>query len=114
MLKQERADYVRARLDELYPETPIPLDHTDAYTLLVAVLLSAQCTEKRVNEVTPALFKLADNPADMAGKKPLTVEKIIKPCGLSPRKSRAIVEISNILMDQHDGQVPESFEALEA
>ena len=98
MLKQERADYVRQRLEELYPETPIPLDHTDAYTLLVAVLLSAQCTDKRVNEVTPALFTLADNPHDMAAKKAIDVEKIIKPCGLSPRKSRAIVELSNICL----------------
>lgn len=114
MLRQERADYVRQRLDELYPETPIPLDHTDEYTLLVAVLLSAQCTDKRVNEVTPALWKLADNPFDMARKKALTVEKIIKPCGLSPRKSRAIVELSNLLVDQHNGTVPQSFEALEA
>lgn len=114
MLKQQRADYVRQRLDELYPETPIPLDHTDAYTLLVAVLLSAQCTDKRVNEVTPALFRLADNPADMATKSAARVEKIIKPCGLSPRKSRAIVELSQILMDEHGGEVPESFEALEA
>ncbi len=114
MLKQERANYVRKRLDELYPETPIPLDHTDAYTLLVAVLLSAQCTDKRVNEVTPALWKLANNPFDMACKKPIAVEKIIKPCGLSPRKSRAIVELSNILVDQYNGEVPESFEALEA
>ncbi len=114
MLKQERADLVRKRLDELYPTTPIPLDHTDEYTLLVAVLLSAQCTDKRVNEVTPALFKLADNPFDMAKKKPLTVEKIIKPCGLSPRKSRAIVELSQILVDEHNGVVPQSFEALEA
>jgi len=114
MLKQERADYVRLRLDELYPTTPIPLDHTDPYTLLVAVLLSAQCTDIRVNQVTPALFKLADNPHDMARKKALAVEKIIKPCGLSPRKSRAIVELSNILIDQHNGEVPQSFEALEA
>lgn len=114
MLKQERADYVRKRLDELYPETPIPLDHTDPYTLLVAVLLSAQCTDKRVNEVTPALFKLADNPHDMAVQKAATVEKIIKPCGLSPRKSRAIVELSNIIIEQHDGEVPQTFEALEA
>ena len=114
MLKQERADYVRQRLEELYPETPIPLDHTDAYTLLVAVLLSAQCTDKRVNEVTPALFTLADNPHDMAAKKAVDVEKIIKPCGLSPRKSRAIVELSNIILDQHGGEVPQSFEALEA
>lgn len=105
---------MRKRLDELYPETPIPLDHTDAYTLLVAVLLSAQCTDKRVNEVTPALWKLADNPYDMGRKKALTVEKIIKPCGLSPRKSRAIVDLSNILVDEHNGEVPQSFEALEA
>ena len=114
MLKQQRADYVLQRLNELYPSTPIPLDHRDPYTLLVAVLLSAQCTDKRVNEVTPALFSLADNPQDMARKKPLTVEKIIKPCGLSPRKSRAIVELSKILLDQHKGEVPENFESLEA
>ena len=114
MLKQQRADYVLQRLNELYPSTPIPLDHRDPYTLLVAVLLSAQCTDKRVNEVTPALFSLADNPHDMARKKPLTVEKIIKPCGLSPRKSRAIVELSKILLDQHNGEVPENFESLEA
>ena len=114
MLKQQRADYVLQRLNELYPSTPIPLDHSDPYTLLVAVLLSAQCTDKRVNEVTPALFSLADNPHDMARKKPLTVEKIIKPCGLSPRKSRAIVELSKILLDQHKGEVPENFESLEA
>ncbi len=114
MLKQERADHVRRRLNALYPETPIPLDHTDPYTLLVAVLLSAQCTDKRVNQVTPSLWKLADNPYDMARKKAQTVEKIIKPCGLSPRKSRAIIELSNILVDQHNGAVPQSFEALEA
>lgn len=114
MLKKQRADYILGRLDELYPTTPIPLDHSDPYTLLVAVLLSAQCTDERVNKVTPALFELADNPRDMAKKKPLTVEKIIKPCGLSPRKSRAIVELSNILVDQHNSEVPQSFEALEA
>lgn len=113
MLKRERAEYVERRLQELYPETPVPLDHSDPYTLLVAVLLSAQCTDARVNQVTPALFSLADNPVDMARKKPLTVEKIIKPCGLSPRKSRAIVELSNILVEQHNAQVPQSFEALE-
>jgi len=113
MLKRERAQYVQRRLQELYPETPVPLDHTDAYTLLVAVLLSAQCTDARVNLVTPALFKLADNPVDMSRKKPLTVEKIIKPCGLSPRKSRAIVELSKILVERHDAAVPQSFEALE-
>jgi endonuclease-3 len=114
MLKQQRADYIKQRLDEIYPTTPIPLDHTDAYTLLVAVLLSAQCTDERVNQVTPALFQLADNPHDMALQSPAAVEKIIKPCGLSPRKSRAIVELSNILLEQHNGEVPQSFEALEA
>lgn len=114
MLKQERADYIRGRLNELYPTTPIPLDHTDTYTLLVAVLLSAQCTDERVNQVTPALFALADTPEQMAKQTPTSVEKIIKPCGLSPRKSKAIVELSKILIGKHDGQVPASFEALEA
>ena len=114
MLKKQRADYIRERLDELYPTTPIPLDHSDPYTLLVAVLLSAQCTDERVNKVTPALFRLADNPRDMSTKTPLAVEKIIKPCGLSPRKSRAIVELSQILIDKYDGDVPQSFDALEA
>jgi len=113
VLKKERAEYIRRRLQELYPETPIPLDHRDAYTLLVAVLLSAQCTDARVNQVTPALFKLADNPLDMSRKKPASVEKIIKPCGLSPRKSRAIVELSGMLIELHNGEVPQSFEALE-
>ena len=97
MRKQERADYIRARLDEIYPETPIPLDHKDAYTLLVAVLLSAQCTDKRVNEVTPALFKLADNPADMARKKPLTVEKSLSPV-VYHQESRAPLSSCPILL----------------
>ena len=114
MLKQQRADYIERRLNELYPVTPIPLDHADPYTLLVAVLLSAQCTDERVNKVTPALFELADNPYTMAKKTPAAVEKIIKPCGLSPRKSRAIVELSELLVKEHNGDVPESFEALEA
>jgi endonuclease-3 len=114
VLKKERAEYILQRLQQLYPETPVPLDHTDAYTLLVAVLLSAQCTDARVNQVTPALFALADNPLDMSRKKAAVVEKIIKPCGLSPRKSKAIVELSSILVEQYNGQVPESFEALEA
>lgn len=113
MLKKERAEYIQRRLQELYPETPIPLDHSDPYTLLIAVLLSAQCTDARVNQVTPALFKLADNALDMSRKKPAAVEKIIKPCGLSPRKSRAIVELSGILIEQHDGAIPQTFEALE-
>ena len=113
MTKQERADFVVQRLEELYPETPIPLDHSDAYTLLVAVLLSAQCTDVRVNQVTPALFKLADNPADMAKVPVEEIKAIIRPCGLSPRKSKAISVLSQMLIDQHGGQVPEDFEALE-
>lgn len=114
MLKQERADYVLKRLEELYPKTPIPLDHKDAYTLLIAVLLSAQCTDERVNTVTPALFELADNPQDMAQQVVEDIQEIIRPCGLSPRKSKAISELSKILLEKHEGKVPESFEALEA
>jgi endonuclease-3 len=114
MLKQQRADYIRNKLETLYPTTPIPLDHSDPYTLLVAVLLSAQCTDERVNQVTPALFTLASTPQEMARQTPAAVEKIIKPCGLSPRKSKAIVALSQILLEQHDGEVPATFEALEA
>ncbi len=114
MTKQERADYIVRRLEELYPETPIPLDHKDAYTLLIAVLLSAQCTDVRVNQVTPALFELADNPHDMARVPVEKIQAIIRPCGLSPRKSRAISELSQILIDQYGGEVPADFKALEA
>ncbi len=114
MLKQERADHVRRRLAELYPETPIPLDHQDAYTLLLAVLLSAQCTDVRVNQVTPALFKLANNPNKMMRVPVDRIKAIIRPCGLSPRKSAAISELSEILVEQHAGQVPADFAALEA
>ena len=114
MTKQERADYIVQRLEELYPETPIPLDHKDAYTLLIAVLLSAQCTAVRVNQVTPALFDLADNPYDMALVPVEDIKEIIRPCGLSPRKSKAISELSQILIDQYGGEVPADFEALEA
>lgn len=114
MTKQERADYVAVRLEELYPKTPIPLDHSDPFTLLVAVLLSAQCTDIRVNQVTPALFKLADNPIDMAKIPVEEIKAIIRPCGLSPRKSKAISVLSRILIDQHGGEVPADFEALEA
>lgn len=114
MLKQQRADHVRRRLDELFPETPIPLDHKDAYTLLVAVLLSAQCTDVRVNQVTPALFALADNPYDMMKVPVEQIQAIIRPCGLSPRKSSAISELSRILVEQHGGEVPADFAALEA
>jgi endonuclease III len=98
----------------LYPETPIPLDHSDPYTLLVAVLLSAQCTDERVNKVTPALFELADNPFDMVKQEVASIKDIIRPCGLSPRKSQAIYDLSQILIDQHDGKVPDTFKDLEA
>lgn len=114
MLKQERADYILEKLEDLYPETPVPLDHTNPFTLLVAVLLSAQCTDERVNTVTPALFKLADNPFEMAALKVSQIEKIIKPCGLSPRKSKAIHRLSEMIIEEHGGLVPKSFESLEA
>ena len=114
MLKQQRADHIRRRLGELYPETPIPLDHKDAYTLLIAVLLSAQCTDIRVNQVTPALFVLADNAHDMKSVPVEKIHAIIRPCGLAPRKSSAISELSNILVNKHGGEVPADFAALEA
>ena len=114
MRKQQRADHLLRRLEELYPETPIPLDHKNAYTLLVAVLLSAQCTDVRVNLVTPALFALADNPRDMMRVPVEKIREVIRPCGLSPRKSAAISELSKILVEKHGGEVPQDFEALEA
>jgi len=113
MLKAERVSYILRRLQELYPETPVPLDHCDPYTLLVAVLLSAQCTDERVNTVTPALFALADNPADMAQKKVEDIKAIIRPCGLSPQKSKAIKRLSEILVEEHAGIVPQDWAALE-
>ncbi|NJM36375.1 MAG: endonuclease III [Akkermansiaceae bacterium] len=114
MRKQQRADHLLRRLNDLYPETPIPLDHKDAYTLLIAVLLSAQCTDVRVNLVTPGLFALADNPHDMMHVPVGKIQEIIRPCGLSPRKSAAISELSKILVEQHGGAVPADFAALEA
>jgi len=114
MRKQQRADHLLRRLEELYPETPIPLDHKDSYTLLVAVLLSAQCTDVRVNQVTPALFALANNPRDMMRVPVEKIREVIRPCGLSPRKSAAISELSKILVEKHGGEVPQDFEALEA
>ncbi len=114
MTKAERSAYVAAKLEELYPETPIPLDHRDPYTLLIAVLLSAQCTDVRVNKVTPALFTLADTPGVMAQVPVEKIREIIRPCGLSPRKSLAISELSKILVAQYAGQVPADFAALEA
>ena len=113
MRKAERAAYILRRLQELYPQTPVPLDHTDPFTLLVAVLLSAQCTDERVNQVTPALFALADTPAAMAALEADQIQQIIRPCGLSPQKSRAIKRLSEILVDEHGGAVPADMEALE-
>ncbi|RYD55041.1 MAG: endonuclease III, partial [Verrucomicrobiaceae bacterium] len=113
MTRAERAAHVDRRLEELYPETPIPLDHRDSFTLLVAVLLSAQCTDARVNTVTPSLFDLADTPAEMAKVPVEKIKEIIRPCGLSPRKSQAIHELSKILVEKHGGEVPADFEALE-
>jgi endonuclease III len=110
----DKAARIQQILDELYPETPIPLRHHDAYTLLVAVLLSAQCTDERVNQITPVLFARADNPADMAEVPVDEIREIIKPCGLSPAKSKAISGLSKILMDKHGGRVPDNFEDLEA
>ncbi len=108
-----RAEYIDHRLAQLYPETPVPLDHTDPYTLLIAVLLSAQCTDKRVNEVTPALFKLAGSPGKMAKVPVEKILEIVRPCGLGPQKSKAISELSKILMAKHGGQVPQTLEELE-
>jgi endonuclease-3 len=113
MLKADRVNYILHRLQELYPETPAPLDHVDPFTLLVAVLLSAQCTDARVNTVTPALFALADNPYDMAQIEVDDIRAIIRPCGLSPQKSKAIQRLSEMLRDEHDGIVPQDMDALE-
>jgi endonuclease-3 len=113
MRKQQRADFVRQRLAELYPNPPIPLQHSDAYTLLIAVLLSAQCTDARVNTVTPALFKLANNPRDMSKQSVEKIQAIIRPCGLSPQKAKAIRGLSEILVKQFDANVPNDMAALE-
>lgn len=113
MKKSERAEIVLKRLAELYPETPIPLDHRDHFTLLVAVLLSAQCTDKKVNEITPALFAAADNPHDMWDLGEKSILKIIRPLGLSKQKAKNVAKLSEMIVRQHDGQVPESFEELE-
>jgi len=113
MTKPQRAAHILRRLEELYPETPIPLDHKDAYTLLVAVLLSAQCTDVRVNQITPALFARADNPHDMMNVPVDEIREIIKPCGLSPAKSKAISVLSKMLVEKYNGEVPADFDALE-
>ncbi len=111
--KQERAAWIDRRLAELYPETPVPLVHRDPFTLLIAVLLSAQCTDKRVNLTTPALFALADTPAKMAALTVAQIDAIVRPCGLAPRKAQAIAGLSRMLIEQHGGAVPNTFEALE-
>ena len=114
MRKRERADYIAARLDEIYPKTPVPLDHGDNFQLLVAVLLSAQCTDERVNMVTPKLFSMADNPKDMATLKEADILSAIRTCGLAPKKSKAIKALSSILINDHSGEVPSSYSELES
>lgn len=114
MTKKDKANTVAILLDELYPSPPIPLDHKDAYTLLISVLLSAQCTDKRVNKITPLLFERADNPKDMAQLSVDEIREIIKPCGLSPQKSKAIHRLSQIVDKEYRGEVPRSLEELEA
>ena len=113
MLQAERVAFILKRLQALYPEPPVPLDHKDPYTLLVAVLLSAQCTDERVNKVTPALFDLADNPFDMAQQSVEDIKAIIRPCGLSPQKSKAIKVLSEMLVANHNGVVPADMDELE-
>ena len=113
MTRQERANYIASRLGTLYPNVPIPLDHSSHYTLLIAVLLSAQCTDERVNKVTPVLFKRADTPSKMIKLSKEDIYLIIRPCGLAPKKSSAIYELSKTLIEKHNSQVPENFEDLE-
>lgn len=114
MTKQEKVDFVINTLNNLYPEIPIPLDHKDPYTLLIAVLMSAQSTDVRVNQITPLLFEKADNPYDMVKLSVEDIREIIKPVGLSPMKSKGIHGLSKILIEKHNGKVPQSFEDLEA
>ena len=114
MKKQERVNYIISFLESLYPETPVPLSNRNHFELLVAVLLSAQCTDVRVNQVTPKLFSLADNPLSMSKISIDDIYKIIRPCGLAPQKSKAISNLSKILITKHDGNVPSNFESLEA
>ncbi|MBL4625600.1 MAG: endonuclease III [Flavobacteriales bacterium] len=114
MTKKEKVSFVVTKLEELFPSTPIPLDHKDPYTLLIAVLLSAQCTDVRVNKITPTLFNLANNPYDMIKLSIEEIKEIIRPCGLSPMESKGIFGLSHILIDKHNGQVPPNFKDLEA
>lgn len=112
--RREKAAAIAGILESLYPVVPIPLEHKDPFTLLVAVLLSAQCTDERVNQVTPVLFGMADNPYEMARLGVEEIREVIRSCGLAPRKSQAISDLSRILIDKHGGQVPQDFQALEA
>ena len=114
LLKEERVAFIDKRLAQLYPKPPVPLDHQDPFTLLIAVLLSAQCTDERVNQVTPSLFAAADTPETMAELSVEHIRSIIRPCGLSPQKSKAIKGLSQLLITQHDSQVPRTFAELEA
>jgi len=114
MTKKERASKILEILNREFPEVPIPLDHKDPYTLLIAVLLSAQCTDERVNKITPLLFAKADNPYDMIRLTQEEIQDIIRPCGLSPMKSKGIFGLSHILVNEHEGKVPASFEILES
>ncbi|SFU71225.1 endonuclease-3 [Pustulibacterium marinum] len=114
MTKAEKVTFVMETLDEIYPKIPIPLDHKDPYTLLIAVLLSAQCTDVRVNQITPLLFERADNPYAMVRLTREEIQDIIRPCGLSPMKSKGIYELSHILIEKYNGEVPADFEALES
>jgi len=112
--KQSRADYIDRRLAELYPATPVPLNHSSPFTLLVAVLLSAQCTDKKVNQITPLLFARGDTPAALGAVPVEEIQAIIRPCGLSPQKAKAIAGLCRMILDQHHGEVPRTFEQLEA
>lgn len=114
MKKAEKVRFIEQKLNELYPETPIPLQHKDAYTLLVAVVLSAQCTDERVNMITPYLFERADNPKDMARLSIEEIADVIRPCGLTPMKSKGIHGLSQIIYEKYNGTVPSTFEELEA
>ncbi|MCF8435135.1 MAG: endonuclease III [Crocinitomicaceae bacterium] len=113
MTKKEKANYIIEELEKLYPETPVPLDHSDAFTLLISVLLSAQCTDERVNKITPHLFAKANNPFDMITLQVEEIKAIIRPCGLSPRKSQAIYDLSHILINKYQGEVPADMALLE-
>ena len=113
MTKKEKAQYILTELEKLYPNTPVPLNHTSSYTLLIAVLLSAQCTDERVNKITPLLFSKADNPKVMIKLSIEEIQQIIRPCGLSPKKAFAIFTLSQILIDKYNGEVPENLDLLE-